>query len=77
MGRQPEKRTRSWDLTVAEQRFQMDDLLAESPILNAYLAEELATLYRRVCKQAQVESGLDVFPEVLPFSLNEILTGQE
>jgi len=74
---QPEKRTRSWDFTVSEQRGQIEDLLTESPSLNAYFTEEFPSFYRRARKLAKIETGLDVFPDVLPFSMDEILNDSE
>jgi len=70
---QPEKRTRSWDMTVANQRGELELVLEESPSLQNVLENELPQLYARARKNAQIETGLDIFPEQNPFTLEQIL----
>ncbi len=72
---QPEKRTRSWDLTIANQRRGLRRLLRDSPSLNSVLEQELPELYSDAREDAEIETGLDVFPEQNPFTLEQILRG--
>ena len=72
---QPEKRTRSWLLTISQQRQQIREVLVESPSLRSLFERELPNLYARAREDAQTETGLDTFPEENPFTLNQILNG--
>ena len=72
---QPEKRTRSWDLTIATQRRGLRRLLRDSPSLNRVLEQELQELYVNAREDAEIETGLDVFPKQNPFTLEQILNG--
>lgn len=72
---QPEKRSRSWDVTVALQRGEIEELLEESPSLRYAFLEELPKLYSRAKKLAEAESGLACFPSQNPFTLEQILQG--
>jgi len=71
----PQKRTRSWDLTIANQRRGLRRLLRDSPSLNRILEQELPELYLDAREDAEIETGLDVFPEQNPFTLEQILRG--
>ena len=55
---QPEKRTRSWDLTIQEQREELQNLL-ESNVLRNHAQQELAKAYRKAVRRAAVETELD------------------
>lgn len=71
---QPEKRTRSWALSVKDQRLAFGDVLADNPGLKSRLDEALARAYRRARIQAAAETGLpeEAFPETCPYGLDEI-----
>lgn len=72
---QPGRRGKSWELTIKEQRFEVQDILNESPSLKHELDEQLDHAYERALLIAEKETGLnhEVFPESCPFSLKEAL----
>lgn len=72
---QSEKRSRSWDLTVSNQRREIKGVLRDSPSLNRVLEQELPGLYLDAREDAGIETGLDLFPEQNPFTLEQILRG--
>ena len=72
---QPEKWTRSWHVTVANQRQEIELVLEESPSLQNVLENDLPQLYTRTRKNAKIETGVDAFPEQNPFTLEQILNG--
>ena len=72
---QPELRTRSWDLTVMNQRRELEAVLDESPSLHRVLSDEFFKLYGHARRAAEVEIGLEHFPELNPFTLDQILHG--
>ncbi len=72
---QPERRTRSWDLTVLNQRRELGAVLTESPSLNRVLKEELYSLYLEAKRAAEVETGMNTFPSDNPFTIDQILHG--
>lgn len=71
---QPEKRSRSWDLTIQEQREELADLL-ESQTLRNHAEQGLADAYRKARRRAAVETELseDSFPRECPFTLEQLL----
>jgi hypothetical protein len=73
---QPGKRTRSWALSVKDQRLAFGDVLADSPGRKSRLDEALTRAYRRARIQAAAETGLaeDTFPETCPYGFDEIAT---
>jgi hypothetical protein len=72
---QPERHGNSWKYTIQEQRFEMGDLLAESPSLRHELEKQISHAYQKALIIAVKEAGLSLntFPEVSPFSLNDVL----
>lgn len=72
---QPERRGNSWKYTIKEQRFEVNELLEDSPSLDHQLDEQLVYAYKKALLTAIKETGLslDAFPEVCPFSLAEVL----
>jgi Domain of unknown function DUF29 len=72
---QAEKRSRSWQSTIREQREQIEDLLSDSPSLKAYLEEALGISYPRGLALAVDETELDaeVFPKKCPYTLEQVL----
>jgi hypothetical protein len=73
---QPQKRTRSWDLTIKEERLRLHDLLAEMPSLRAKLPRDAKSFYRLARVLAAKESGMeeDEFPPSCPYTVPEILS---
>lgn len=70
---QPEARSRSWQATIAEQRDELQQVLAENPGLKPGRAESFASAYASARKRAAIETGLDpvIFPEACPFTIEE------
>jgi hypothetical protein len=73
---QPERRSRSWDLSIKEQRIAVQDVLDDNPGLHPRIPEALARAYRRARIEAAKETGLDenAFPETCPYSFDEAMT---
>lgn len=72
---QPEKRSRSWLLTISEHRQRIFDSLEDSPSLKNYYLEIFNKCYQNSRKNAAIETGLNLnlFPEICPFNLDEVL----
>jgi len=72
---QTKKRNRSWQTTLLTQRSKIDDLLRDSPSVQAKLPDDLPKNYGHAVKRAALESGLraDKFPSRCPFTLEQIL----
>jgi hypothetical protein len=73
---QPSLRTRSWVLTIEEQRIEIADVLADNPGLRPRIGEAVGRAYRRACIEAARETGLDEtqFPATCPYSFDDITT---
>jgi hypothetical protein len=73
---QPAARSRSWSATIEEQRLQIEGVLAESPSLRPTTAAMLPEAYAIARARAIAETGLahDMFPNVCPFTPDEILS---
>jgi len=71
----PEKRSRSWELTIVDQRDELDIVLRKSPSLRRTLPELAAEAYPRAVKRASIETKLpaEAFPAECPFSVAQIL----
>lgn len=66
------KKTRSWALTLLEQRERIEEDLENSPSLNIFLTEEnLKKCYNEGREKTAIETGinLDKFPKDCPFTL--------
>lgn len=72
---QPEKRGRSWELTVVEQRIQLDQHLRDNPSLKYHLDDAVADAYRTARIMAARESDLPpaTFPESCPWRYTEAI----
>lgn len=72
---QPDLRSRSWQLTIENQRDDISDHLAENPSLATQLDEMLHKAYRRARRQAERETGLGraTFKDTCPWSLAHIM----
>lgn len=73
---QPDRRSRSWALSIREQRLALHDVLADNPGLQPRIGEAMTRAYRRARVQAAMETGLaeNRFPESCPYSYEEIVS---
>jgi hypothetical protein len=71
---QPERRGRSWELSIDEQRIRFDRLLRENPSLKSALNTILEDAYRLAVIKAAKETKLDKksFPVVCPWNWQEL-----
>ncbi len=71
---QPVARSRSWLLSIQEQRLEIADVLADNPGLKPRIAEAIARAYRRARLEAAKETGLDedTFPTTCPYSFDDV-----
>jgi hypothetical protein len=71
---QPDKRSRSWVLSIKAQREDLADVLADNPGLKPRIAEALERAYRRARIEAAQEAGLDEesFPATCPYSFEHL-----
>jgi hypothetical protein len=72
---QPDKRSKSWQITIRNNRLDVEESLQDSPSLKPKLAELLAQCYPRAFIEASDETGLPpaTFPSSCPFTLEQIL----
>jgi hypothetical protein len=71
---QPDRRSRSWEFTIQEQREELQDLL-ESGTLRNHAEQELGRAYQKGVRRAAVESELpeNTFAVDCPFSLDQVI----
>lgn len=72
---QPERRGASWQLTIRNQRLDIQDHLKETPSLKNKLNDEnwWQRVWRNAVSQAAMETGLAHFPEICPWTLDDLL----
>lgn len=72
---QPEKRSRSWELTLLEHRDRLAEDFTDSPSLKPFFREVFEQCYSQARKRAAIETELplDVFPENCPFTPEQVL----
>jgi hypothetical protein len=72
---QPVHRSRSWRSTIRSQRGRIERVLKQSPSLRREMAELSFEEYARAREAASAETGfaLEMFPESLPYSAEQIL----
>ncbi len=72
---QPSHRSKSWSITIREQRRRISDLLAENPSLKPYLPEALSKAYLDGLDLAVRETPLndEDFPSQCPYSQEQVL----
>jgi uncharacterized protein DUF29 len=72
---QPERRTRSWAISIKDQRIEFDQVLQDNPGLKSRLDEALTRAYRRARLQAANETSLDeeMFPGECPYTWDDII----
>ncbi len=75
---QPERRSRSWRLTIADAQTKVLRLLDDNPSLKATLPELMAAAYIDACRGAAIEAELDleIFPQVCPYLYEDAITFQ-
>lgn len=75
---QPQRRTNSWQVTITNCRYNIQDCLEDAPSLQQFLndAEWRQKYYRRACRDAAKETkkALTAFPEVCPYRLEQLLS---
>lgn len=69
------RRSRSWQLSIDEQRIKFEETLEENPGLKPKLDELLKKAYRLAVIQASRETNLSksIFPEHCPWQLNQLI----
>jgi len=72
---QPEKRSTSWELSIAEHRRRLRDAFQDSPSLKRYFNECFDQCYQDARSQAKIETKLAIatFPETSPFTTEQCL----
>jgi hypothetical protein len=70
---QPSLRSRSWQLTIKEQRLRLEKLLEKNPSLQPNVTAAIEDVYPLATISAERETGLSSFPETCPYKLTEIL----
>ncbi len=72
---QSARQSKSWELTIKGQRFELMDLLKESPSLKYELEKKLLHAYKKALLIAEGETGIEQknFPKKCPFSLKQSL----
>ena len=72
---QPERRGKSWEVSIFNTRDALVVHMADNPSLNSLLPESVATAYRRARRSASVETGLpdSVFPDECPWTFDEAM----
>jgi hypothetical protein len=71
-------RSRSWKLTIVEQRQEIQELLEDSPSLNAKLCEKFPLAYNKAILKTEKETNLPrkTFPQNCPYTLEQVLDEQ-
>ena len=73
----PEK-FNGWELTIIEQRRQIQDLLEDSPSLKSYLAEIFAKVYANALNDVRFEYKQTEFPQTWQFEIEtDLLLSQK
>jgi hypothetical protein len=72
---QPARRSRSWEVSIANTRDDLADHLADNPSLKAVLAEAMEKGYRRARCSARIETGLaeSAFPVDCPWTFEQAM----
>jgi hypothetical protein len=73
---QPTRRSRSWVLTIREQRQQIKDMLGESPSLKPAIPRLMEKAYTSAVNAAADDTGLadDAFPSISPYDFDQAMT---
>ncbi len=73
---QPNLRSRSWQLTIKEQRLRLAKLLRENPSLKSSLDDLKEKIYPLAVISAEKETGLSSFPETCPYEIIDMLSAE-
>jgi hypothetical protein len=75
---QPEARSSGWRGTIAYQRDDIDDVLADSPSLRPMVPDKIAAAYPKAVALAARETGRPAssFPQECPFTPAELLDAE-
>jgi uncharacterized protein DUF29 len=73
---QADQRSRSWLVTIREQRDQIAQVLVDSPSLRPVVRDSLGAIYRRARANAADETNLPeaIFPAECPFTAEQLLS---
>ncbi|QJE74843.1 DUF29 domain-containing protein [Aerophototrophica crusticola] len=72
---QPQRRARSWAVTIGRERVNVPSHMRANPSLKSRIAEDFAWAYDDARQEAAVETGLPIvtFPKDCPFTLDQTL----
>lgn len=75
---QPERRGKSWKMSIQNGREEIEDAILDSPSLRKTLPELMVSVYPSARENAITETELDewIFPEQNPFTIGQILDRQ-
>jgi len=71
---QPSLRSRSWQLTIKEQRLRLQRHLKQNPSLKSAIPDVFADVYQLAVVSAERETSLDIFPDVCPYDFEQVMT---
>ena len=73
---QPARRSRSWAMSIKEQRLRLDYVVADNPGLRPRIGEAIARAYQRARLRATKETGLEEssFAPTCPYSWEDIVS---
>lgn len=73
---QPERRSRSWIISIKQQRLDVSDVLSDNPGLRPRISEAIARAYRKARLEAAKETELDegVFPDACAYGFDELMS---
>ena len=73
---QPERRSRSWALSIEAQRIQLDNVLSDNPGLRPRIGEAIARAYRSARVEAAKETELDIsaFPDTCRYAFDDLIS---
>ena len=67
---QANRRGRSWQLTIKEQRLEVQDVLADNPSLKSQLDTLFAAAYIKACVKTHLDE--QIFPATCPWTLQQL-----
>jgi hypothetical protein len=72
---QPERRGRSWEVSIANNRDKLEEHLLDNPSLRSQADAAVVSAYRRARREAALETELpeSAFPSVCPWSYDEAI----
>lgn len=73
---QPDRRSRSWELSIANARDELVEHLADNPSLKSKIPEAMQASYRRARRGAELETGLpgSTFPTDCPWTFDQAMS---